>query len=152
MLADLDSAFTETGILPDLVLSGHAHNYQRFTRIVTDKAGATLEIPFIVAGNGGHDITRLKSNQDGSPVRTPLPGAPAAQGSYPSLRQYFDGFGHLIVTVTRYVLTVDLIGTHTGADNPVDSVTLNLGTRKITHETPPFDHPAIGEKEKFKAD
>jgi hypothetical protein len=152
MLADLDSAFAQTGIVPDLVLSGHSHNYQRFTRTVTDRAGATLEVSFIVAGNGGHDITRLKPNQDGSPVRTPLPGASAAPGSYPSLRQYFDGFGHLVVTVTRHVLTVDLIGTHTGTDQPVDSLTLNLGTRKITHETPPFDHPAIGEKEKFKAE
>jgi hypothetical protein len=101
---------------------------------------------------GPHDITRLKRNQDGSPVRTPLPGASAAPGSYPSLRQYFDGFGHLVVTVTRYVLTVDFIGAHTGTDRPVDSMTLNLGTCKITHEMPPFDHPAIGEKEKFRAE
>lgn len=152
MLADLDNAFAQTNIVPDLVLSGHAHNYQRFTRTVTDKGGAPLEVPFLVAGNGGHDITRLKPNQDGSPVRTPLPGASAAPGNVPALRQYFDGFGHLVVTVTRYVLTVDLIGTHTGTGQPVDSMTLNLGTRKITHETSSFEHPAIGEKEKFKAE
>jgi hypothetical protein len=152
MLADLDSAFSQTGLVPDLVLSGHAHNYQRFTRVVADPAGGTMDVPFIVAGNGGHDITRLKSRQDGSLVKTPVIGSQAAAGDGSvSLRQYFDGFGHLVVTVTRHVLTVDMIGTHTHTDKPVDSVTLDLGTRKVTQETPPFDHPALGEKEKFRA-
>jgi hypothetical protein len=35
MLKDLDEAFNTAGIAPDAVLSGHAHNYQRFTRTVT---------------------------------------------------------------------------------------------------------------------
>jgi hypothetical protein len=153
MLADLDGAFSQTGIIPDLVLSGHAHNYQRFTRTVSNAAGEMIDVPFIVAGNGGHDITRLKPNQDGSHAQTPLNGPPSAPGGEShSLRQYFDGYGHLVVTVTPHVLTVDLIGTHTYTDKPVDSVTLDLKARKVTYETPPFDHPAIGEKEKFRAE
>jgi Calcineurin-like phosphoesterase len=153
MLADLDSAFSQTKIVPDAVLSGHAHNYQRFTRTITGLAAGPIDVPFIVAGNGGHDITGLKPTLAGGRVQTPLEGTPAgAEGGGPSLRQYFDGFGHLIVTVTRRILTVDLIGAHTNSAAPVDSVTLDLNTRSITHETPPFAHPAIGEKEKFKAD
>jgi hypothetical protein len=64
-----------------------------------------------------------------------------------SLRQYFNGFGHLIVTVTNRVLTIDLIGTKTQTHLAVDSVTVDLGTNRITHETPPFTHPANGEEQ-----
>jgi acid phosphatase type 7 len=35
---------------PDLVLTGHVHNYQRFSASLLDKDG----IPFIVAGAGGY--------------------------------------------------------------------------------------------------
>jgi len=46
----LDKAFEETGVYPDLVLSGHVHNYQRFTK--TYSSGHQL--PYIVAGAGGY--------------------------------------------------------------------------------------------------
>ncbi len=150
LLADLDLAFSQAGVVPDVVLAGHAHSYQRFTRSVTGADGKSVEVPYVVAGNGGHGITGLKPNASGGRVRTPLEGkAAAAGGPAASLRQYFDGFGHLVVTVKPNVVTVDLIGTHTNTSKPVDSVTLALDTRKVTHETPPFAHPAVGEKEKF---
>jgi hypothetical protein len=153
MLEDLDAAFSQTQIVPDAVLSGHSHNYQRFTRTMNNMpGGGTIEVPFIVAGNGGHAITNLKPKQDGTPVMTPLVGTPAAAHvGNQSLEQYFDGYGHLLITVTRSELKVDLIGTHTNSAKPVDSITLDLARRKITHQTPPFAHPALGEKEKFKA-
>jgi predicted phosphodiesterase len=47
----LEKAFTETGILPDIVFSGHVHNYQRFSR----HYGNGSIVPFIVAGAGGYD-------------------------------------------------------------------------------------------------
>ena len=46
----LDNAFTETNVYPDIVLSGHVHNYQRFTRTMDNGS----EIPYIVAGAGGY--------------------------------------------------------------------------------------------------
>ncbi|MFL5896899.1 MAG: metallophosphoesterase family protein [Solirubrobacterales bacterium] len=45
----LDQAFDASGRTPDLVLSGHVHNYQRFSR---DRGGE--EIPYIVVGNSGY--------------------------------------------------------------------------------------------------
>lgn len=52
----LDGAFASASRIPDLVLSGHVHDYQRFTR--TMDSGATL--PYIVIGNGGyHNLHRL---------------------------------------------------------------------------------------------
>jgi predicted MPP superfamily phosphohydrolase len=46
----LDGAFAETGIYPDLVLSGHVHNYQRFTRTYPNGR----QVPYIIAGAGGY--------------------------------------------------------------------------------------------------
>jgi len=51
MLKDIDSICAKTGIWPHAVLSGRAHNYQRFTRHQDNR-----ETPYIVAGNGGHAI------------------------------------------------------------------------------------------------
>ncbi len=52
MLADIDSVCQQTGVMPDMFLSGHAHSYQRYTRELTVNA-RPLQIPYIVAGTGG---------------------------------------------------------------------------------------------------
>jgi hypothetical protein len=147
MLGDLDSAFQDAGIGPDAVLSGHAHVYQRFTRAVTI-SGKKMEVPYVVAGNGGHGpIQPVKPGFDRQPVLTPIRGAsPGGAAADHSLRQYFNGFGHLYITVTSQVLTIDLIGTNTQTHLPVDSVTVDLASSKITHETAPFSHPVAGEE------
>ena len=44
-------------------------------------------------------------------------------------------------------INVSLIGTKTQTHQAVDSVTVDLATSKITHETPPFTHPANGEEQ-----
>ena len=49
MLADIDSACTAAGVWPHAVFSGHSHNCQRYTRAVN-----SMQIPFLVAGCGGH--------------------------------------------------------------------------------------------------
>lgn len=51
MIEFLQGVFEETGIYPDLVLSGHVHNYQRFVK----KYPNGKQVPFIVAGAGGYD-------------------------------------------------------------------------------------------------
>ncbi|MDR6786342.1 metallophosphoesterase family protein [Pedobacter africanus] len=51
MIEFLESAFEEAGVKPDIVFSGHVHNYQRFSKQYAD--GKT--VPFIVAGAGGFD-------------------------------------------------------------------------------------------------
>jgi len=49
----LSQAFQATGRYPDMVLSGHVHNYQRFTSLVQAPDGKR-QIPYIVAGAGGY--------------------------------------------------------------------------------------------------
>lgn len=52
---DLDKAFREAGVLPHMVLAGHVHNYQRFSRNQSLGSGQPVrEIPYIVAGAGGY--------------------------------------------------------------------------------------------------
>jgi hypothetical protein len=51
----LDGAFTSASRAPDLVLSGHVHDYQRFTRTLDGK-----QLPYVVIGNSGyHNLHRL---------------------------------------------------------------------------------------------
>lgn len=49
MLEALDSAFSAAGRAADFVLSGHVHNYQRFSRTYHGKT-----IPYVVAGGSGY--------------------------------------------------------------------------------------------------
>lgn len=54
----LDQAFTASKRPADLVLSGHVHDYQRFTRNYQGK-----QIPYIVIGNSGyHNLHQLASD------------------------------------------------------------------------------------------
>lgn len=51
----VDEAVKASGREPDMVLAGHVHNYQRFTR-----KHAARETPYIVAGAGGyHNLHRV---------------------------------------------------------------------------------------------
>lgn len=51
MIEFLEGVFNETGIKPDIIFSGHVHNYQRFEKLYED--GTVL--PFVVCGCGGYD-------------------------------------------------------------------------------------------------
>ena len=48
---DIDACAQKAGLWPDVVLSGHAHLYQRFTRVTPD---GSRQIPYIVSGAGGY--------------------------------------------------------------------------------------------------
>lgn len=52
MIDFLESAYQEAGVIPDMVFSGHVHNYQRFHKIYRNEKA----VPYIVAGAGGYAI------------------------------------------------------------------------------------------------
>jgi hypothetical protein len=62
ILNSIDLAVAASGRQPDAILSGHVHNYQRFSRIVGQRS-----IPYIVAGAGGYanDARSLHKLQNG---------------------------------------------------------------------------------------
>jgi Icc-related predicted phosphoesterase len=65
LLAD---AITVSKRVPDLVLTGHVHNYQRFTDVVNGR-----QMPVIVAGAGGywHQHPVMKDPKTGKRLKTP---------------------------------------------------------------------------------
>jgi len=71
ILNAIDQATEASGRGPDAVLSGHVHNYQRFSRLV-----GTRKIPYVVAGAGGYandvgSMHKLQTQLTTPPV--PLP-------------------------------------------------------------------------------
>jgi hypothetical protein len=63
---DLTKAFNDAGLWPDAILSGHAHHYERFSWTVNGK-----EIPCIIAGSGGFNMTPIKNPPANFPVTIP---------------------------------------------------------------------------------
>jgi hypothetical protein len=54
----LENAIRDTGRVPNLVLSGHVHDYQRIEQTILDGTPT----PFVVAGNGGyHNLHQVHS-------------------------------------------------------------------------------------------
>jgi hypothetical protein len=121
MLADIDSACTAAGVWPHAVFSGHAHNYQRFTRTVN-----SMQIPFVVAGCGGHSpLSAMRGT-----YRTPY-----KIDNTLTLESYDDtDYGYLRVVVNAQTLTIEFHPESDGGvtKTPDDTVTVNLQTRTIT--------------------
>jgi len=61
----LDEAFESTGVYPDLILTAHVHNYQRFSRKINGKL-----LTYLVNGAGGYfNLHHVGSKKD--PVAVP---------------------------------------------------------------------------------
>ena len=68
----LSESFQAVKRYPNLILSGHVHNYQRFTQVVTAPKGQ-LQLPYIVAGAGGYTNLGTLHTVNGAPPPSPLP-------------------------------------------------------------------------------
>jgi hypothetical protein len=121
MLADIDAACTAAGIWPHAVFSGHAHNYQRYTRTISGK-----QIPFIVAGCGGHNpLSKLRAT-----LRTPY-----VIDDTLTLNSYDDtDYGYTRVVVTAETMTIEQHPQSDGGTvkTPDDSVTVNLANYTVS--------------------
>jgi len=134
MLKEIDAVCAETGVWPHAVLSGHAHNYQRFTRTLDNR-----QTPFIVAGNGGHAIIGLTKR--GMPaLRTPANQDALSNGKDQVVFENYDdqGFGYMRIVVNQQQLRIEYHPASDGsrAKTPDDSVTVDLKSRQIVHYTP----------------
>jgi Calcineurin-like phosphoesterase len=121
MLADIDSACTTAGVWPHAVLSGHSHNYQRFTRLVNG-----YQIPYVVAGCGGHSPL--------SAMRTTL-RTPYKIDDTLTLESYDDtDYGYLRIVITATTMRIEF---HPEADGgatktPDDDVTIDLVSHTVS--------------------
>ena len=141
----LQQAFHESGQYPDVVLSAHAHSYQR----ITYRYAGGWQIPYLVCGSGGHGpIEKISHTCAGESVT--LPGVPfdiivpqglaLPQGDSVKVIFYNDiDFGFLRLTVDQNQRTV--IGEFFSVYNPSnpgptlpvlsDSFTLHLDKHTI---------------------
>ncbi len=98
--AVLFDSFEATGRYPNLILSGHVHNYQRFTYEVQGPGGGALQIPCVVAGAGGYTKLGKLHKIDGQYPTAPLP---LANGL--TLEQYDqDNFGFLRLEMSQALI------------------------------------------------
>ena len=84
---------------PDLVLTGHVHNYQRFTGSLAGK-----DVPFIVAGAGGYNPGLHILSKEFHEAKLPIELA----GSDGTLENFCDSqHGYLKISVTKDEMVVD---------------------------------------------
>lgn len=133
MLKQIDDVCNEIGVWPHAFLSGHAHNYQRFTR--TRIADGT-EIPYVVCGNGGHNIQKI-ARPGTAALRAPQV-IQAGQGTTDQvvLENYDDqDYGYLRIVATSSQLRIEFHPASDGphAKTPDDHVTVDLKSRKLAN-------------------
>jgi hypothetical protein len=121
MLQDIDGACQQAGVWPHAVFSGHAHNYQRYTRTVNN-----FQIPYVVAGCGGHSpLSKMRST-----YRTPF-----TIDDTLTLESYDDtDYGYLRVVVTADTMRIEFHPQSDGGTTktPDDVVTVALATHTIS--------------------
>jgi acid phosphatase type 7 len=114
MGAALDQAFSDAGRTPDLVLSGHVHDYQRFTRTIGGK-----QVPYIVSGAGGYyNLHQLASGAS--------PGEELASGviyEFGEATQY----GFLKLTVAGGKISGEYVGAKPGTMPDGSDATVTAG-------------------------
>jgi len=119
MLKDIDDSCTKAGIMPDAVISGHSHNYQRFTRYYPF-SGVNMQIPYYVVGCSGHGIQNV-AHADGAKIDD----------------HTFDsslyGYGYLTITVDPGKITLKFTEVlKDGTKQPYDkTVVVDLATSQI---------------------
>jgi hypothetical protein len=128
----LDAAIKASGRTPDLILTAHVHNYQRFTRMLDDR-----EIPYIVAGAGGYwHLHYMAKDDQGQPLELPwqTPDADVRLDAYSE-----DRHGYLRVTVTETSLKGEYVTVprpqeswRKGPVATADSFELDLGNHVVS--------------------
>jgi Calcineurin-like phosphoesterase len=131
--AQVDAICNEAGVWPHAFLSGHAHNYQRFTRTRTHDGA---QIPYIVCGNGGHNVIPL-AKKGGPALRTPQVIQAAKGNSDQVMLENYDDqdYGYLRIAATAEQLRIEYHPATDGgaAKTPDDFVTVDLAQRQLGH-------------------
>ena len=111
MNQSIDDACAAATVTPDLFLSGHAHNYQRYTRHIGGK-----QVPYIVAGTGG---------MPPQPVATAT-GGPVAGSTGLTYDAAISSYGYLYVTLSEKLLKVEFWQLGQQHNKASDTVTVDL--------------------------
>ena len=135
MLQEIDTACDTAGIWPDLVLSGHAHLYERYTRVMSSDR---RQIPFVVAGNGGYfNLSSVRTGQNGDLPKIGVAGNDG-KGNKLTLEAYNDQvFGFLRLSVSSSSISCRALGVNamSGAVSTMDHFTVNLKRHVVSSQS-----------------
>lgn len=129
----LDGAAQRSGRTPDIVFTGHVHNYQRFTRTWNGQ-----QVPYIVAGAGGYwHLHSMAQADTGGPLQVPWP-VPNVEAT--TLDSYVDDrHGFLRLTLNAGTLRGEYVTVprpqeswHSGPRGVVDAFSLDLASHQLT--------------------
>ena len=137
MLAQIDAACVGAKIWPDIVLSGHAQLYERYTRTMTADG---RQIPYVVAGNGGY--LNLSSPRKGKNGLNPQPGIPGndGKGNQLTLNVYNNTtHGFLRLTVDKDSILCESLGVDETTDktSSMDAFTVDLTNHVVATQGAP---------------
>jgi hypothetical protein len=152
MLAQIDQACSAAKMWPDIVLSGHAHLYERYTRTMKSDG---REIPYVVAGNGGY--LNLSDPRKGKNGVNPQPGIPGndAKGNTLTLDVFNNtSYGFLRLTVDANSILCESLGVDetTGKTSSVDAFTVDLSKHVVAQNSQARESPESKEKEVTRAE
>jgi len=121
MLQDIDECCRQAGLMPDLFLSAHAHNYQRFTRFGTVQ-GKQVAIPFLVVGCGGRNLQKV------------APANQVLDGEFRYDQSFYDNYGFVNVYLKKDRIQVDVIKADVQAltRHRLESLSIDLATNLVT--------------------
>ena len=114
----IDATCSAAGVVPDAFLSGHAHNYQRYTRRIGGK-----QVPYIVIGTGGIGTQNVPE----------AVGQPAGGSHDTTYDAAMAKHGYLYVTASAKELKFEFWPSADGGHSQAyDLFTVDLGTHVVT--------------------
>jgi len=119
----LENAIRDTGRVPNLVMSGHVHDYQRIEQSIIEGSST----PFIVCGHGGyHNLHKIHSNVGDTDAKT---GA--------TLRYAEDrSWGFLTLTITSETITGATVEVDRNGDVQTSCDTFTYTAKPLTLADP----------------
>ena len=141
MLSEIDAICQQTGVYPHAVISGHAHNYQRYTRKL-NFGGKNYSVPFMICGDSGHNVSALTKNTFGKKIPEPgnnvdvsyMDTSTTVKTAGLTLNRHDQtnsGFLRVSVTAQKLAITFNPVS-RTGADVPPDTVTVDLASHSVS--------------------
>ena len=136
---DLDNCCKAAGLWPDMVLHGHAHLYQRFTRNLPGGA----QIPYLISGSGGFAATAPKG---------PISKVPLTVGDHTLEIEPIIDFGYLTLETDgkTYLSAAFKIADKTKGVVQMDAVKVDLAAGKLalssTRGRSPAPRTAVAKK------
>jgi hypothetical protein len=141
MLGQIDSICQEIGVYPHAVLAAHSHNYQRYTRKIAFN-GKNYSVPFVVCGDGGHNVNPLVYSRKGQTAQEPpdnidvgyLDVNPLVQANGLTLNKHDQkNYGYLRIKVDAKQLSIAFhpVNPSNPGSAPMDGVTVDLAKHTI---------------------